>query len=299
MDSSGKFLTLILANGQGWQILNRKTDLWLDKISLIMQLRHLPLSHKYPKCITLPLVKNKHTFKEAVDFAQKVLRGNFPLTGWDTYKLYEIWFHPETGNLIFAFPPSQNPKEEVMNMVKFLRVIGYEVLGRGGLFIHSGLVEKRRKAVLFAGLSNSGKSTSCRRIRAPWKSWSDDETLLLPRAGKFFAQPFPTWSQCLSGKSLPSWDTKKSFPLKAIFFLKKKKRNRVIPLSRAKSVTYLDLATYVIYHDFSQKWLSRQKQRLLRTRLFSNICNLANKVPAFLLEVSLKGKFWKKIEEVV
>ena len=47
------------------------------------------------------------------------------------------------------------------------------------------------------------------------------------------------------------------------------------------------------------RYFSAEDERGEKEKLFANSCQLAKKIPAFTLQVSLQGEFWKEIEKVI
>jgi len=45
--------------------------------------------------------------------------------------------------------------------------------------------------------------------------------------------------------------------------------------------------------------LEREDQRLFNKSIFDNACAMAKQIPAYRLHVSLHGRFWEKIEQVI
>ena len=83
------------------------------------------------------------------------------------------------GPVLVAVHP---PVDRAMHMIAAERVaqtIARDAQRRGGLLVHGGLAEWRGCGAVLAGAGTVGKSTASRRLPAPWRSWSDDATLVV------------------------------------------------------------------------------------------------------------------------
>jgi SynChlorMet cassette protein ScmC len=162
------------------------------------------------------------------------------------------------------------------------------------------LAELNGQGVLFSASGGTGKSTTCRRLPDYWKPLCDDETLVVLDSNKEYrAHPFPTWSDYLMKRAPNTWDVQYSVPVSAIFFLERADNDEVTHLSASEvSVLMMESASQVCVHN---KTLYRQQPDLaeFRKKLFNNACNLAMKIPAFRLRISLNGKFWEEVENVL
>lgn len=164
--------------------------------------------------------------------------------------------------------------------------------------LHAALVEREGRGALLAASGGTGKSTCCRRIPAPWKALCDDESLLIDSGGDYVAHPFPTWSEYLLNRSESTWSVESHVPVSAVFFLEQAPEDGVTQLSREQAALYIC--------NFSVQALKMKLRRLekdeesgLRQKTFNGACRLARKVPCYNLRVSLTGRFWSKMEEVL
>ena len=109
--------------------------------------------------------------------------------------------------------------------------------------------------------------------------------------------PFPTWSEYAWGKSTSTWDVEHRLPLSSVFFLEQAEKDQVIPLEKAKAVVYMvHSANEALYSIIGY---SSEERRHVHEKVLENACELAKNVPAYILQVSLTGRFWEKIEEVL
>jgi len=221
--------------------------------------------------------------------------------GWKDHDLRSVrfWSHPKVEDIICEIEGGGGDKMNVIRMWQSLYPIYHHAQMSGGLPLHAGLIEKNHQGILLAASGNTGKTTCCRRLPPPWNALSDDEVLIvMDKRKNYSAHPFPTWSDYLWRHSHKTWNVQRCVPLRAIFFLKQAKTDKAIPLGQAEAATFINqLATQIL----SRSWigLDNDKQRQLKKTLFDNTCRLAQVVPAFILNFTLKGKFWEKIEKVL
>jgi SynChlorMet cassette protein ScmC len=146
---------------------------------------------------------------------------------------------------------------------------------------------------------NTGKSTCCRQLPHSWRALCDDEALIVRDDNrKYFVHPFPTWSDCLYQRSEKTWNVQQHVPLSVIFFLEKAETNEVIPIGQGQAAIFINQsATQVCQRSWIN--LDQQEESALREELFDNACELAKEIRVYKLRVSMNGRFWEKIEEVL
>ena len=175
------------------------------------------------------------------------------------------------------------------------------VQARGGLLLHGGLAENQPGGygAILAGPSGAGKSTASRRLHWPWRSLSDDAVLVVrDRAGAYWAHPWPTLSAFLPGGSGGSWDVGYAVPLKGIFYLE---HGEYVHAERLGPGHAACLLTQSAEQAFWPLGLATPKASVKRSRgeRFSNVCALAQAVPAFHLRMDLVSPFWETMAQVV
>jgi len=69
-------------------------------------------------------------------------------------------------------------------------------------------------------------------------------------------------------------------------------------MGKGKAAVLMSQSSMDVYHP-TWKRLDIEELRILRKNLFDNACDLAKEIPSFRLGVSLGGRFWEKIEEVL
>jgi hypothetical protein len=175
------------------------------------------------------------------------------------------------------------------------------VQARGGLLLHGGLAENQPGGygAILAGPSDAGKSTASRRLHWPWRSLSDDAVLVVrDRGGAYWAHPWPTRSAFLPWGSGGSWDVGYAVLLKGIFYLE---RGEYIHAERLGPGRAACLLTQSAEQALWPSGLSYPQGhvRRLRGERFSNVCALAQAVPAFHLRMDRVSPFWEAMAQAV
>jgi SynChlorMet cassette protein ScmC len=116
--------------------------------------------------------------------------------------------------------------------------------------------------------------------------------------GRYFVHPFPTWSNFFWKREERTWDVQKSLPLSGVFFIKKGKRDEIIPMGGGAAASCMYQSAQQVCLR-SWRYFSPEDERAEKKKLFANACRLAQKIPAFTLHVSLQGQFWKEVEKVI
>jgi hypothetical protein len=168
-----------------------------------------------------------------------------------------------------------------------------------GLLLHGALAEYRGLGFLMAGPATIGKSTASRRLPPPWRSLSDDTTLVVrDRTGRFWAHPWPTWSVFSTDGKDASWEVEHAVPLDAIFFLGRSHDDRLERIESTQSAALVldsmqELVRRVLMspHDASSRNRCAAMVRAARA--------LVAAVPVRRLELSPAGPFWELIERVL
>lgn len=193
----------------------------------------------------------------------------------------------------------KNEKIKYLNMAYSLRPIYMRSMAFGGLLFHAGLAELNGMGVLFAATGGTGKSTCCRRLPDYWKPLCDDEVLVvLNKSGQYMAHPFPTWNDYIMRNSKNTWDVQYSVPLSAIFFIEQAETDEIIPMTIGRSAMRITGSTNEALGNILTN-VSKEERITFKRNVFNNAFDMAQKIPAFRLRVSLNGCFWEKIEEVI
>ncbi|NIM89674.1 MAG: SynChlorMet cassette protein ScmC [Candidatus Aminicenantes bacterium] len=292
--------SLRLANGQRWHIMaSDETKPFIDKLTSIMELRTCE-PNGYPKLIfiqgELGVELTPPTCSSNVD----ILEG-LPRDGWNVLNLgaLKLWSHCDRPDVICEIRTEKNHDLDIIRMWLSLHPIYRRAQNSGGLPMHAALVVRNGKGVLLAAPGETGKSTCCRRLPPPWQALCDDETLIVRvEQNSYAVHPFPTWSEHLLGHSKRTWNVQRKLPLNAIFFLEKSEADVAIPMGQGEAaISIYQSATNICQRSW--KNLSQKEERMLKKELFDNACEISSTVSAFKLKVSLKGRFWEEIENVL
>jgi hypothetical protein len=177
--------------------------------------------------------------------------------------------------------------------------IAQQVQFRDGFLLHGALMEENGRGVILAGPGGIGKTTASQRLPLPWRSLSDDETLVVrDRKGKYWAHPWPTWSNFMSGGQGGTWDVERAVPLMAIFFMEQTQHDGVESLGIGESTCLLVESAKQAFCPMPYS-LSDDEVRAIHLQCFDNICVAVKSVPCYHLSLSLHGIFWKDIEQVI
>ncbi len=169
----------------------------------------------------------------------------------------------------------------------------------GGLLIHGALAEREGWGVVLAGPGGIGKTTASRRLPAPWRSRSDDATLIVrDEAGVYWAHPWPTWSRFLGDDEGGTWDVQRAVRLRALFFLARGESGRVDPVGSGQAAALLMQSTEQVVGP-AQWGMVRDDLRALRLRRFENVTALVGAIPCHILHLSLETPFWDTVDVVL
>jgi hypothetical protein len=187
-------------------------------------------------------------------------------------------------------------------MMRVTDVVARDAQRWGAVMVHGALAELDGRGILLAGASTVGKSTAARRLPGPWRALADDTVLVRPDGrGGFLAHPWPTWSRFFDGEAEVgdedgSWDVQSSVPLNAVFFLSQADHDRVEPLEHPAQATALLADCVEAVSRGLVRELSPDAARRVRLEQLANVEAIVAAVPAFSLEVSLTGAFWRLLE---
>ncbi len=145
---------------------------------------------------------------------------------------------------------------------------------RDGFFMHACGIDFCGKGLLFAGHSGAGKSTIATLLKGKAKILCDDRIIVrkagtFPQRQKTSFRIYGTWSHGTVSEISPI-----TAPLKAILFLRKKKKNRVIPiLDRREKIKHL--LTYLVRPFVNADWWRKS---------LAVIDEIVDRVPCYTLE---------------
>ncbi|MFC1777595.1 hypothetical protein ACFL3I_09675 [Pseudomonadota bacterium] len=163
----------------------------------------------------------------------------------------------------------------------FRMLVTYRLQESGGCLLHSAGIVSRDEAYLFPGRSNDGKSTLSRlSLEEDRIVLSDDMNAITWLDGQPYVEKVP-----FTGDLKRSWTRSASYPLKALFAIRKSAKTSVEDLSPSKALTLLTACS---------PYLNADPHRM--SQLLENHYQLTRKIPANILNFSLSGDIWEVIE---
>ena len=204
------------------------------------------------------------------------------------------------GTVVCWLAPLPSFEMQVIQMERVASLIASASLPRGGLLLHGALAECRGAGFLMAGPSGVGKSTASRRLPLPHRSLCDDRTLVVrDREGRYWGHPWPTWSQLRNGTPNASWSVEAPVLLQGIFFLRKSATtDRVQTMGRTQATALVMESAIDLTRTITSLAEVDESSGLWENHLAAAKA-LATAVPAYSLQVSLLGRFWSEIEQVL
>ena len=200
--------------------------------------------------------------------------------------------------VLCLLPPARDEGVEIESMRHILLPLYLEALRKGGFPVHAALVESNGQGVLLAGRGGIGKSTCCRRLPPSWRALADDLALVTrDDIGTWRAHALPTWSDLRAGHE-GAWDVNRSLPLEAIFFLEQRETDEATPAGKGEAAVACRRSAMEVFWSVGPFVLTGDPMNVA-TRAFENAVAFSLAVPAYLLHVSLTGRFWEKIEEAL
>lgn len=225
---------------------------------------------------------------------------------WTLYqgKYLTTYINLENFNIITLLKQDCNNIENsnILQMILAFYGIFYCACEFGGLPVHAALLKYHNNGILIPALSGTGKSTCAQRISYPWQDLSDDMALILPdNKGSYYAYPIPTWSKIMTNPDNKfTWQVSNGVPLSGIFFLSQADYDSVEDIGNGLSATKLYSSSRQVM-ELMFTWSDMEKEAIKRwrERLFFNACIISQSVPSYSLYATLKGSFWKNIENTL
>ena len=275
--------SLTLANGNSWTITAEDDNSTNIAETLAKTMRFTPGSKRSDQ--QLLIIKNGRDVGEKPNFLHSAIR-------IDSHKYLD---EPTVCQL----PTAKDSNDLALQLMQLSLIFCNQAETQGGLLIHGGLAEKNGVGIILAGPGEAGKSTASRRLPSPWKSLSDDTTLIVrDKQGLYHAHPWPTWSTFMFGGKGGSWDVQHSIPLKAIFLLNQNEKDYIESIGKGQTVCMLnetgEQPWWMLANGFDD-----QKRQFLNLQRFNNICQLAKTIPGYILHISKNGSFWEEIDQVL
>ena len=226
------------------------------------------------------------------------LPADVPAAGWRAQGNSGMMLlqHPKLRDIYCGIFPDDKPA--AVRMRRPLVPVFEETIRAGGLPLHGALVERRGAGLILVGRSGAGKTTCCRRLPPGWQVLGDDMAIVVRTDdGGFRAQPMPTWSAFESGGNGWPCRANRSVPLLALLFLQQVPDDGVEPMAGAKAALVVERACEEALIPFDL--FHPDRGSFLAGHIFANAVSLAAAVPAFQLRVSLEGRFWEKLDDVL
>ena len=133
---------------------------------------------------------------------------------------YPLKLFEDQGLVVCPLRHWDGETERFVHLVQLSLILARQAQTCGGILLHGALADWNGLGVILAAPGGTGKTTASNRLPAPWKSLSDDLTLIVRDSQKnYWAHPWPTWSRFLWGGSGGEWNVQKAVPLGGIFFL--------------------------------------------------------------------------------
>jgi SynChlorMet cassette protein ScmC len=214
-------------------------------------------------------------------------------------RVYPLKTFEDPGLTVCSLPSWDSESERYFHLMELSLILAHQVQSRGGVLLHGALAEWKGLGIILAGAGGTAKTTASTRLPAPWKSLSDDLTLVVRDSYQnYWAHPWPTWSRFLTEGPGGNWQVQNAIPLGAIFFLNQASEDRVVPLGKGEAVGPL-LSSTRQASNLMVKGLLPEETRALHLEWLKNLCDLSQAVTADLLNISLTGPFWQEIEKVI
>jgi SynChlorMet cassette protein ScmC len=292
---------LKLADGNHWSIsaVDGRTALIVSQFGEAMQLRSL--NYSSPR---IP-VDSKTKKRSPVRFSNEILRHRLLVFLDEKHsqtflpKLYLLKSSAHDRLISCHLQHWDDDSERFFHFLQLSLALARQVQACGGVLLHGALAEWGGIGIILAGPGGTGKTTASNRLYVPWRSLSDDLTLVVRDSQKnYWAHPWPTWSQFLTQCTGGEWEVQKAVPLKAIFFLSQAEKDQAILMGKGQAVSSLLSATRQA-SNLMTKGLEPEEIRDLHAEWLDNLCSLSQWVPVYHLDISLTGPFWQEIEGVL
>jgi len=291
---------LQLSDGSNWWITgDEENKERVDKFASIMRLQACPTNNAPKIILSKPLQSDTPT--DCNGYNPYKINSLGDDTNWSVYdsKLVRIWYHNIIPDVICEVIENSDYWIEYVVLWNLLLPIYWRSTLMKGIPFHAGLAEYKGNGVLFAASGGTGKSTCCRRLPNHWKPLCDDEVLIvLDKNNVYKAHPFPTWSDYIFKRAENTWNVQYSVPLSAIFLIEQSPHDEVIPLSAPKVGMLITESSVQVWNRFLTHMKTELQIKIVQD-IFNNAFSIARSIPTFRLCVSLTGRFWEKIEELM
>jgi SynChlorMet cassette protein ScmC len=290
-----------LADGRAWTLkASDQTREWVGEFAAVLG------------CESAGNGEGSHLRIEYIDFVpdenmhpclrlREELTADLPPEGWWVRGLrgLMLYSHPSSEVVICGLARRTGRDAKVAQMQNALYPVYESAVNAGGLPIHAALVEFEGRGILLAGRGGAGKSTCCRRLPSPWKVHSDDMALIVLHApGEYRVHPLPTWSIVNPGGKDRCWHLRHHVPLAALCFLEQAEDDEIIPMGGGKGTALINESATGVFSRANAFRMDTADSEFRKKR-FRNSADIAEATPLFKLRVSLAGRFWELLENVL
>jgi SynChlorMet cassette protein ScmC len=213
-----------------------------------------------------------------------------------------VWDMQVNGNgkiITCVVGPMANSDMLALQLIWVSQVFVIHAVDHGGMLLHGALAEQNGSGVILAGPGGTGKTTASHRLVSPWRSLSDDVTLVIrDNDGVYWAHPWPTWSSFMVGGAGGAWDVQCAVPLRAVFFLEQAEEEYFQSVGIPQAICLLNESAEQTTWSLLKR-LGKEELQKTRLKRFQNICAMAQTIPSFILHLGLKGPFWQEIERAL
>jgi SynChlorMet cassette protein ScmC len=294
-DGSMSSRSLTLADGACWHIVpeNQEASAFVAWVAEVMQ---LSIYNGDGRKILIRIQDGDETNREIL-YRSETLKALFT-EALDDYP-WEEECYPLKKDIPYHFCQYHDEILQTLQLIQFSNVIVFDAVTRGGMLLHGALIERDGLGIILAGPGGVGKTTACNRLPEPWQALSDDTTLIVRDGmGKYWAHPWPTWSQFLVEKVGGRWELGIGIELKAICFLKQSDDTDMVPLGKGEmvclSVECIEQANRALSRE-----LEEGNYRKLSHLHFRNVCKMADVVHGYRLCLDLKTHFWEFLDDAL
>lgn len=195
--------------------------------------------------------------------------------------------------------PFSTPEKMAFQLMRISKIVAHYSEKNGGLLVHGALAECHGGGVILAGPGGVGKTTASKRLPYPWRSLSDDTTLIVKSSdGAYWAHPWPTWSRCRMGDMSGSWNVQAAVKLEMICMLSRSVGDHIFRLPIRQAISELvDVSGQTFF--IMANGMDKNAIRRINLMRFHNAVALSKEVPVCRLEISPNGEFWKDIEGIL
>ena len=220
---------------------------------------------------------------------------------WKIREFHDLVFfeHPALSHIICEIACVADGPRQAHQMRRALLLVYIDALLSGGLPVHGALVEIDGAGVILAGHSGAGKSTASRRLSSPWRVLGDDLCLVVRDAsGSYRAHPLPTWSAFSENGGPGVCRAGSSVPLRAVFFLEQSPGDECLEMKKSTAAVFMAASAVEVFRSIDFGFPNREEPAVKKA-LYASASSMALKMPAFLLRLSLTGRFWERIERAL